>query len=86
MSEPRLKLYLVRCRGMQATLSNHQAHGVAYVVAPDAAQAYQRVREHLDENDLGFDAEREMAAIELVADVAEYPGCGVRLYLPKESR
>ena len=69
-----MKLYRVRCRGMQ------QSHGIAFVVAPDATTAYKRVRDDLDERDLGMTQDREMESIDLVAEDAEYPGCIRRLY------
>lgn len=72
-----LKLYLVRCLGMQ------DSHGTAYVIAPDSTSAYQRVRADLDARGLGFVSEREMSSVTLVAENAEYPACN-RLYLPED--
>lgn len=67
-------LYRVTCVGMTAS------HGVAYVVARDAAAAYRRVRDDLDARDLGFHKERALDRVELLAEDAPYPGCGRRLY------
>ena len=68
------KLYRVTCRGMKSS------HGMAYVVARDPGEAYSKVRESLDDRDLGFDADREMEKVELLAEQADYPECKTSLY------
>lgn len=75
-----LKLYRVTCRGMTTTVGGNVAHGLAYVVAEDAADAYRRVRTELDKTDLGFSKDREMDKVELLAEEGMYPDCGHRLY------
>lgn len=75
-----LKLYRVTCRGMTSTVGGNVAHGVAYVVAEDAADAYRRLRKDLDSTDLGFAKDREMDKVELLAEEGMYPDCGHRLY------
>jgi len=75
-----MKLFKVTCQGMNVHQSVGVTNGIAYVVAEDAAKAYQRVRDALDEFKLGFVREREMKSVELVAEEAEYPCCGFRLY------
>lgn len=76
------KLYRVTCRGMQgAALGNKVSHGVAYVIAEDTAEAYAKLRAYLDMKDFGFDQDRELEKIELLAEVAEYPDCGIRLFV-----
>ena len=72
-----MKLYIVTCQGMTP------GHGSAYVVAEDPTSAYVRLRAHLDSEGLGFDGERELDDIKLVADedsLSELP----TLFLPKE--
>jgi len=73
-----MKLYQVICRGMR------DSHGMAYVVASDAETAYRRVRDDLNKRDLGYDKDREMQTVTLVAEEAEYPACS-RLYLAEGS-
>ena len=70
-----MKLFLVRCRGM------HDSHGIAYVVAEDADDAYRRVQNDLATHDLGSYKDREMETVTLVAEDCQYPACGRRLYL-----
>lgn len=69
------KLYIVKCKGMTFT------YGYSYVVAEHATEAYNKVRESLDNRDLGFSKERELQQIELVAECTDYPDCGTILYL-----
>ena len=76
-----MKLYRVKCQGMTCGLGSKIAYGTAYVVAENSELAYQKVRKYFDEKDIGFVREREMDTVELVADEAEYPECGYRLYL-----
>lgn len=70
------KMFRVTCCGMQ------DSHGISYVVAEDAHDAYMRVRADLDKRDLGFRHERALQSVELMADATEYPDCGRTLYLP----
>jgi len=71
------KLCLVKCRGMRQSNIN----GVAYVVANDPTEAYNKLRSFLDKNKIGFKKERELFTIELLAESADYPDCGIRLFL-----
>lgn len=64
-----MKLYRVTCRGMSGGLGYDTVFGVAYAVANEQ---------------IGFDKDREMKSIELLADEAPYPACAYRLYLPEE--
>lgn len=75
-----MKLYLVRCHGMQTTAGGQVAWGQAYVAADDPTEAYRKLRAFLDKEDLGFSQEREMLSIELVADSERYQHCGIRFY------
>ena len=73
-----MKLYRVTLRGMSNT------YGVAYVVAPDPTSAYERVRDFLEAEDIGFADDRELLYVELLADERHYNRVGRILYLPKE--
>lgn len=74
------KLYKVTCRGMHGGIGADIAYGVAFVIAENQDEAYQRVKERLDERKLGFDKERELSSVELIAEATEYPKCGHLLY------
>lgn len=79
-----MKLYKVTCRGMTTGIGSDMVHGVAYAVAEDSAEAYEMVRQYLVDEQIGFDTDREMRSVELLADEATYPRCSYRLYLPDE--
>ncbi len=79
-----MKLYRVTCRGMSGGLGYDTVFGVAYAVAKDSSEAYEMVRQYLVDEQIGFDKDREMKSIELLADEAPYPACSYRLYLPEE--
>ena len=74
------KLYRVTCKGMRGGLATDVAYGIAYVVAEDAADAYRKVREALDNEGLGMARDRAMDKLELLAESGKYPDCGFRLY------
>jgi hypothetical protein len=77
-----VKLYLVKCRGMQnSALGSGTGHGTAYVVANDPAEAYQIVFESLRRRDLGFNHDRALDSVQLLAEEGDYPDCGTSLYL-----
>lgn len=80
-----MKLYRVTCRGMRNSVGTQPAHGVAYVVAPDPTSAYQTLRDSLDRRKLGFEVERELHTIELIADEGPYPKCGHELIIKGEA-
>lgn len=77
----KLRLYLVKCRGMQYATGNSVVHGVAYVLARTTEEAYRKVRAYLDKHDIGFSCDRELQSVELVAESADYPECSMRLFL-----
>jgi hypothetical protein len=56
-------------------------HGVAYVIAEDAGEAYDRLRADLDKQDLGYASDRAMDKIELLAEDCTYPDCGHKIYV-----
>ena len=51
------------------------------VVATDPTKAYQIVRKWLDDKKYGFDKDRELDSVELLADDYEYPDTPHRLFL-----
>jgi len=77
-----MKLFLVKLRGMRSSYSG-PAYGCSYVVAEDSNSAYLLLREYVDRHDLGFDHERELQSVELIAEDAKYPRCGTILFLTK---
>lgn len=75
------KLYRVTCRGMTSAIADGPINGIAYVIATNPDDAYQKVRKRLDADDCGFRSERELACIELLAEDVKYPDCRIVLYL-----
>jgi len=75
-----MKLYRVNLKGMKVT-STGVAYGISYVVAEDPHSAYNKVKDFLNYNDIGFSKDREMDSIELIADSGRYNDCGTILYL-----
>jgi hypothetical protein len=74
-----MKLFRVTLRGLYAT-----KYGASYVVAPDPTTAYQMVRAKLDDKDYGFDKDRELHSIELLADSGYLHDSPSQLFLPTE--
>jgi len=74
------KLYRVTLRGMTIN-STGIAHGVSMVVAKNSEEAYTKVKEYLDQNDIGFSKDRELDKIELLASTYEYNNTGCILFL-----
>lgn len=70
-------LYRVTCKGMTY---GRNAHGIAYVVAEDAEEAYRIVRRDLEQRKLGMDHDRALEKVELIAENCPYPPSGTRLY------
>ena len=68
-----MKLYRVKLKGSPS-------HGsvdcyTPYILANDPTEAYKKIRKILDEKDYGFESDREMQSIELLADDYEYNEC-----------
>ena len=74
-----MNLYVVTCKGMTSNIGSNTAHGLVYVVASDPTAAYKTVRDYLDQNKIGFQHEREMESVKLIASSAKYPNCGIRI-------
>ena len=66
----RLYLYVVKINA--GVNSSGLDRGTSYVVAKDTGEAYKLVRKFLDENDIGFDKNRALISIELLADTYMY--------------
>jgi hypothetical protein len=58
--------------------------GTPYVIANDPGEAYGIVKKFLQEEDVGYDKDREMRNIELLADTVQYPPCGDMLFISKD--
>lgn len=72
-----MKLYLVTLCGLFST-----PYHSSYVVAKDPTAAYTIVREYLEKKDFGFNGDRELKKVELVADDVEYPDTTNALFHP----
>jgi hypothetical protein len=57
------------------------AYGIAYVLADNPETAYKTMLDDLTARSLGFEKDREMHTVELVAEDATYPACGMRVYV-----
>jgi hypothetical protein len=66
-----MKLYRVTLTGMTYSVTG-KIYGVSYVVAENTNQAYLKVKEFLDKEDIGFRSERGLKMIELIADEIKY--------------
>ena len=73
-------LYLVTLRGLKLATTG-PTYGIAYVVSADPTSAYAKVKADLEKRDLGFPRDRVLESVELIAEAAEMPECGFRLYL-----
>ena len=75
-----LKLYKVTLRGMTHN-STGVAHGINYVIAQNPDEAYRKVRDYLDKEDIGFSYDRELNTIELLAEDYSCTDTRIRLFL-----
>ncbi len=74
------KLYRVTLKGMTSNPTG-TSYGISYVIAKDSNEAYLKVREFLNKKDIGFDRERELSSIDLIAEDSQYTNTGTILYL-----
>jgi hypothetical protein len=74
------KLFRVVLRGMTTTMTG-VAYGISYVIAKNMDEAYRKVREFLDDQDIGFRKDREVEKVELLAEDYQYTGTGTMLFL-----
>lgn len=75
------KLYRVTLKGMFSNNSSSPVYGVSYVVADNPSEAYNVVQNDLVQRDIGFDHQRALDKVELIAEDTEYPDCRTRLYV-----
>lgn len=66
-----MKLYKVTLQGMLHSTTG-KVYGVSYVVAETMDEAYGKVRSFLDAQKLGWDKERELHTIEVIAEEKQY--------------
>ena len=78
--ENKIKLYKITLRGMKYS-STGIAYGISYVIAENSDEAYQKVKKFLKNENLGFDNERELDKVELIADSYRYTDVGCLLHL-----
>ena len=76
-----MNLYRVTLQGMNSSIAGNVAHGIPYVVADNPTEAYNKVRQYLDEKDYGFPSDRVLKSVELLASDDIYSGCTVQLFL-----
>ena len=74
-----MKLFKVTTRFTPTTIGIDYSQ--SYVVAEDPNKAYKMVRAFLDKEALGFDHERELKFVELIAEESRYTDIGTRLFL-----
>ena len=74
------KLYKVTLIGL-GNLWIGTNYKISYALAEDPTSAYKKVRDFLDHNNLGFQCDRELQSIELVAEEAKHPDCRTLLLL-----
>lgn len=66
---------------MQSSIAGDVAYGISYVVADGPTEAYNIVRKFIDKEDLGFDSDRVLEKVELIAEAEQYPDCGTMLFI-----
>ena len=75
------KLYRVTLRGMTISIVDSVAYGISYVVAKNPDEAYRKVRQFVNDKDLGYANQRELDKIELLAEDYQYTGTRTMLFL-----
>lgn len=76
-----MKLYLVKLRGMQSAYSGNIRYGRSYVLADGPSSAIKKVQNFVNKQDLGFEWERELESIELLADEDRYNDTGTMIFV-----
>lgn len=74
------KLYKVTLMGMKYAVTGC-VWGISYAVASNPEEAYQKVLKFLKEHDIGFEKDRVLYKIELVADTSAGVESATMLYL-----
>lgn len=80
MKEKIEKLYKVTLRGMTYSTSS-PVYGISYVIAYDAEEAYRKVKNSLDKDDIGYSKDRALDKIELLAENYKYTDTNTILYI-----
>lgn len=75
------KLYKVTLRGLTGNYGRGMCYGVSYVVADNSDEAYKKVKEFLDDEDIGYNRDRELLSIELLAEDLGPTNVGTILFL-----
>lgn len=75
MREKNKCLYKIHLRGLSGVFDP------AYAVASSLDEAYQMVRDFLDRKNYGFEKDRQLIKIEVVADTDEYTDAPSMLFL-----
>jgi len=73
-----MNLYKITLHGMISGVN--RIYGESYVVAEDPQKAYIKVKEFLDNEDIGFDTDRMLKSIELIASV-DFEESNYKLYI-----
>ena len=82
MESNTLKLFYIKCKGLKHSIGcGETVYSKAFVVAKTMNDAYEKVRKYLDEAGIGFDSDRELESIELLAEQSYNPECGIILYI-----
>lgn len=76
-----MKLWLVTTHIPGNCLSTQMDYSIFYVLAENPDEAYKKVRKFLDDNDIGFTANRCLNKITLLADEYKYNELGKILIL-----
>lgn len=67
------KLYFIRLKGCSSI--GAPKFGYYYVIARGTEEAYKKVRDFCDKEDIGFESDRELKSIELIADSYRHTKC-----------
>lgn len=80
MKEKKEKLYKVTLRGMTYSITS-TVYGISYVVAYDAEEAYRKVKNALDKDNIGYSKDKALDKIELLAENDQYTDTNTILYI-----
>ena len=75
-----MKLFLVECQGMKINATS-APWGIAYILAEDPTEAYEKLKSRLKEADAGYPDDRELDKVTLIAEDGLYPKCRMQLII-----
>lgn len=75
------KLYRVTLRGLRHNSGGGVIYGISYSVAKDPTEAYEKVYNYLKKKDYGFDRDRALEKVELIAEDYDFTDIQTRLFL-----